>query len=114
MKITLEQIQGAVRGIAAENPGHRYVPPAVNGDGDVQCVYLDPDTREGSCIIGHALLKLGVDADTLEQFDIGYLTALDLPVWGDERARVWADCVQSYQDTGTPWGEAVKAADESL
>lgn len=64
------------------------------------CVYVDPFTNEGSCLLGRALLALGVSVDDL--FDqnmtgIEDLLGIDAPLLGN---------AQGAQDAGFPWGSS--------
>lgn len=88
------------------------------------CLYLAPvfDADDKvtdyvpSCIWGHALLTLGMDAEVLlehnEEFGIG---APDMPrPWTDKLITEAARDAQFAQDSGRPWGEAVKAFERTI
>lgn len=120
--LTLDQIIAEIRTIAAESPYFIYTPP----EGEAACLYVhtDPVTDEviegEGCIVGQALVRLGVDADQLG----GTLTAdsvlRDLekegllttaPTGADESKLSWIRNVQCHQDSGVAWREAVEQAD---
>lgn len=112
MKIDAKEFVDAVRRIASENPDKVYE------ETDEGCVYVeeDPDTGElvGSCLIGCALISIGIPAEDLDLDEteifynlIGRL-GLELPPGVAE----WANFVQRRQDSGQPWGESVRDADK--
>jgi hypothetical protein len=106
MSITLRQIQGAVRQLVEEKPDYVYTMP----DGAIQCLYLDPNTGEGSCLIGQALLALGVRKNEFDERN--WMSAERLPFWDTEETANWARCVQREQDDGKAWGNALEAGEE--
>ncbi|RYH63731.1 MAG: hypothetical protein EON54_07505 [Alcaligenaceae bacterium] len=126
-----EQFVSTVRRLVREKPDFIYQLPEIWSDhlqdfvksGSCMYVELDPESDKlcGSCLLGQALLELGVDVNILYQggdhknnsqsFD--HLAAeLELPL----RAQVieWAATVQRYQDNNRPWGEALRLADEQF
>lgn len=108
MSDTGQKIINEVRLVAAANPDFVYEPPDDEG-----CVYV----RDGepSCLIGHALWRLGyIDAE-LERHREGpnhnwdgapdLLDHLGLHL--DDSESEWVAVVQSRQDDGQPWGHTV-------
>lgn len=100
-----------IRRLVAANPDFVY------DEGDL-CYYVR--NGEGSCLIGQALLNIGVDIDELAQYDgggeYGVSAAKDaLPRLGDFSSEVirWANKVQRGQDDELTWRIALKAADQS-
>ena len=82
------------------------------------CAYLHPDEKGDltvpGCIVGHAMLTLGVSKEFLAEHNTGP-TASDLSHHLEARgiakvtgkARTLLGWVQGLQDDGTPWGVAV-------
>lgn len=70
------------------------------------CVYV----HEGhpSCLVGHILHRHGVDLDVLgnHEFRGAWFLAGDL-AGADAKTRLFLDVVQSSQDGGTTWAQAV-------
>ncbi|OZD23860.1 hypothetical protein CH253_08365 [Rhodococcus sp. 06-156-3C] len=105
----------AVRDEAADSPDYRY--EKVHGG----CVYVANGV--GSCIVGRALLKVGVPVAEVAELDDSEKAEARhaLPQFGLSQLVVeWANRVQSKQDGGVydaqglPWGEAVKEADAGV
>lgn len=101
----------AVRELAAENPNFIYEAPGENRT----CLYVHEG--DGSCLIGQALLRVGVPLNTVAGFDE---TAANLPVAANEAllslgysgaVSEWAGYVQSLQDRRELWAESVALAD---
>ena len=139
-KVTLEQLEAAVREIAAERPDFVYTKqPARQGydcEGS-ECSYVSAgisvDHQGEGCIVGQALMRIGFDKELLAEIQGG--VAQDIrdflahPVFQERfeglsqienlhdprnhRLR-WLSRVQGAQDTGSSWEEAVKEADRAL
>lgn len=99
--------------VAEERPDFVYAPPNDQG----ACVYVHEG--EPSCIVGHVLVRMGVPTEHLD-FDvpdniptaIGLLSRLEetglVDVNSDD---AWVlERAQREQDSGVPWGKAVKMA----
>ncbi len=110
--ITAGQVAWKVNEIATASPDFIYEAP----DG-TQCVYVETDTngnRVGSCVVGRALIALGVaPGDIIEQASsflalnkLGILTAFE----DSHETRYWINRVQADQDEGKPWGVAIASA----
>lgn len=127
-KFTLEELRQKVRGIGNSDPGHVYLPPTDEG-GD-RCSYatsLDRPTQ--GCLVGQGLESLGVPRAFLDLMDhyqngsgISIESALErglLDPWiegGVEETfnfpeRKWLYRVQSAQDGGRMWSQALAHAD---
>lgn len=115
MKIKVSDLWAEVQKVAQENPDFTYPWDDPDYEG---CEYQ----RGGgpSCIVGHGLNRLGVPvADMAELDDEGGVPVDRLPVDFPELLEVDSDealdrlvVVQSAQDVGLPWGEAVRRAKE--
>lgn len=121
MTLTIHNVIGEVRKLAAERPDFNYREqpmehPETRAD---QCsyVYASVGVTEGEgCIIGQALQRLGVSEETLLENDTVFASAflLNLGVTEtDLTSYRWIDRVQSLQDTGKTWGEAVSITDST-
>lgn len=99
-----------------------------------KCCLFGPDGKIPECIVGHAFINVGVevamDADSEPGLDANLVTPDGLVVGHSsdtiemmhfkkiglrqptEKQLRWAFDVQSAQDSGYPWGEAVRSADE--
>lgn len=123
----------AVREIASYSPTYKY--KSVNN----QCLYFkrsDVETTEGrmsfgqpSCIIGWALWSLGYSDEILPggevPYGVGKWSSLINTREFDDFAKFyhmsltkeeknWLVAVQTAQDYGQTWGEAIKRADEEM
>lgn len=130
-KITPKLLKEKVLEVAAEKPDYRY--------GDDFCVYFDAPADEGewydevntdcsqwapSCIMGHALQRIGFNAEDVESHNddsistlltfLGCRTLAKDSVSFSSPTVFWLSKVQGYQDNKHPWGEAVKLADADL
>ncbi|MFF0498492.1 hypothetical protein ACFYU5_18955 [Nocardia aobensis] len=110
--IPMTDIVSEIRRLAAENPDYIY-----QSRGDA-CVYVEPDEAGvlvGSCIVGKALVNLGVNPAELE-WEIGTIPGayhlLRSRVGGASREVWWIDWVQGEQDTGYSWADSVASADQ--
>lgn len=102
MKVTLEQLVAELDKIVDE-VGRDYacVSPSPNGD---VCYY----TWEGkpSCIIGKALVNMGVPPEEFGELE--FMDAVGLPFWADQAAGELASSVQQRQDIGRTWADSVR------
>jgi hypothetical protein len=108
--VPLNDIVTEIRRLAAESPDYVYERPGQS------CVYVEyiGDELIGSCIVGKALVNLGVNpADLLFEEIPGAYNLLRNPVKMAPEQVWWIDTVQGAQDDGTPWAESVAAADET-
>ncbi len=87
-----------------------YAPPVPTG----ACVYWNPVKDQPSCIVGHVLDRMGVKAHRIEALDHndgGGTNAAQIneviPGLFSREASVLLNYIQSAQDHGIAWGEAV-------
>ena len=110
MKFTYHQLLGALEGAVEEMGEHYIYPPSIDGR---QCRYTHGPVGDLSCgcLIGHALYRLGVSPEELNEYDeqdgVGDVAAKDLPYWADWQANALATGVQSRQDDAMEWGRAL-------
>lgn len=110
MSVIGQRLIYAVRDLAEANPLFVYTPPG----GHATCKYVHEG--KGSCIVGQALLNLGlIDIDIEQTVDngaaiAGLLMRLEINLAATERR--WLSVVQVHQDRGAPWVRAVNEADE--
>lgn len=106
--------------LAAEKPDFIYEsdPNAVEA-----CAYLvwDKDEARGSCIMGQALMNLGVDPLELSKYEGADISAVVSALNGGEEPHYhrdpfdfWLSYVQGRQDAGYTWSKAVEFADEMV
>jgi hypothetical protein len=110
-KITLANIRDAVnRAIRLKGADYVYV-----GDDLKRCTYLN-SADQPSCLIGYALIDLGVSWDTLLNHNRNSISTLSIRgvVDIEEDALTWAANVQVLQDRGETWGVAVAGANDCL
>lgn len=93
-----------VKDVAAGYPDHQ---PETVG-----CRYFD-EFGTPSCIVGHALARLGVEPDPfLDDGELNYETPVDELcdfVENDSHwSMEWLKCVQWWQDRGYLWSQAVE------
>lgn len=110
--VDLPAFQALVKQIAAERPTYRYMV-----EGSDSCTYSPNHVNgvDSRCIIGEALHRLGIDDEILEEIDNragqegeDVAAAAVLPKLGfSPEVSSWAQQVQTKQDNGMPWGEAV-------
>ena len=98
-----------IRRVAGENPERVY--------GGMICKYVVGS--QPSCLVGHALMNLGlIDASIVstDKNESGF-RAFEDEKWfkklSDDEI-YWICSAQAEQDAETPWGVAVKAADEAV
>lgn len=115
--IRLADIAAKVRELAAENPEHVYVFPS-----GTACynVWEDEDGElVGSCIVGKALVALGIDPELFIERDVqatsvhNTLRAFEADIdWVYGPDAEWLQNVQAFQDQQLPWGKAIEEADD--
>jgi hypothetical protein len=79
------------------------------------CAYFDPQTKVPSCIVGQVLSYKGVTFDDMAAKDKNVYasagTLIDTAfIKADSETRALLETVQSEQDSGMPWGQAVEEA----
>jgi len=109
--VNVPALVAAVRAIAAEHPDFCY---RHNGDG-TSCLYK-PTPRNGrvtGCLIGEGLRRIGVSTAGLDKRALvgikNLLRRVGLAAQFPEEAS-WLSDVQSNQDRGHTWGDAVRTA----
>lgn len=123
--ITASELKAEVIRVAAEKPDYVYA--LKDPKNSTSCTYQ----RDGepSCIVGHALHRLGVSPDLLVEFDTTYELGMsvgdlfenfpqilddeveDPDEWTEEGPVEFLTRVQIGQDSGIAWGQAVKDAE---
>lgn len=114
--ITLSRLIDVIRQIAATEPNFIY-----NG---AVCSYTPNSRNRCGCIVGEALVLLGVPYEILTMLDADaarYIptqwaaTATKAVLAGLLTAEAldseWVACVQRLQDSGQSWGDAIAHAD---
>lgn len=123
MGIDAKAFVETIRGIAARHPEKVYSLPTEydeesGQDIDRECQYVEYDKHDdlvGSCLLGHALLALGVEPQKLDVVTMGFVDLekkLDLGL--PSAVVTWAVTVQDEQDDFKPWGVAVELADAAV
>ncbi len=114
---TVPEVITEMRKIATERPDFVYVEQPMNEPErrTSGCSYVSASVglSEGEgCIVGQALQRLGFDKAALQPFD-GHVASAALTGLGVTHGEgdYWIDKVQSKQDTGSSWGEAVRLVD---
>ncbi len=122
---TMSHIVHAVRRLAVLYPEATYRQPDEMG----ACMYTVGDVTNGpiqeGCIIGQALIAEGVaeDASNMDTQEVGAPDMLrqlvndshlaqDIAGIDQSTVRQWFGWVQSTQDQGMTWAEAIRAADD--
>lgn len=110
----IKDIIAEIRKIASDSPNTVYGRDIFDS-GDGYCRYVIDG--KGSCIVGRALVSLGIIPERLHEFE--GMKAKDVLV----RLRVsqdhsdqseWVDRVQFHQDHSTSWKDAVEKADRYI
>lgn len=118
--ITYDKALEALNAAVAER-GADFVYPDEERHEGVTCQYRKPDGT-GSCIVGMALILLGVPAEEIPAWGTPGQSSFDLLWELRERGIITFDRaasdlfseVQDRQDCGTPWGQAVTEAVEQV
>lgn len=127
LTVTVEQVTATLKSIVAEKPNYVYEKPVVLDDTVVvveteMCMYIDPGTVTPSCLIGHLMVKLGVQAEALQQYEgIGvsrvfsnFVTLEPHEKYSQEVVVEALAMAQDTQDLGSSWGAAFKMYKEGL
>lgn len=110
----IKEVISEIRKIASLNPETVYSRDIFN-PGEDPCRYIVDG--KGSCIVGRALVNLGITPERLNEFE--GTKARDvifrLAVHTDHSNQTeWVDRVQFHQDANVPWGIAVEKADRYI
>lgn len=117
MKITMSQLWDEVRAVAAENPGYVYGDDPINEDGG-ECAYQRNDAP--SCLVGHAMYRLGIPIEKLAEFDdigsIGLVVQRNPYLFDatDRDKLVAIRLAQIKQDDDSDWEDAVARGEREL
>lgn len=113
-EFTIDQLMNEVRSLAEQNPDFIY-------DGGGRCFYTKSiHSEECGCIIGQAILRLQPNLRPyLEYIEkglipnvCGLLTShFEIDYYQNKKKIDWLACVQSSQDKGICWQNAVHTAD---
>ncbi|AWN04364.1 hypothetical protein PBI_GRAYSON_20 [Rhodococcus phage Grayson] len=107
--IKVSEVAEEVRRLAKASPYFQYEAP---GD---SCKYLEEKDGErvGSCIVGQALVNLGLDKDTISKYEYesAYAVLQETCEVDSMTLLEWVDFVQDEQDAGRPWENCVFLAD---
>lgn len=120
--ITLLQLIEAIRQVAAGEPDFVYD----TADRTASCDYAPNALNRCGCIVGEALALLGVPRERLARLDMMAAGNGQINSWGtrplagvladlvepDALYSYWVILVQTAQDGGRSWAEAVAYADE--
>jgi hypothetical protein len=114
MKLDDKAFEAAVRKRVADNPDTVYQPPSGAGG---MCVYVEKRDNElvGSCLIGCALLDLGVPAEKINYGSSSpgvHDVNLELGLGLSSETLRWAEDAQVSQDQKFSWGESLTLADQ--
>lgn len=112
--MNIKEVISEIRKIASESPTTVYSRDIFN-PGDDPCQYIVDG--KGSCIVGRALVNLGIAPERLDEFEgmkAGDVLA-HLSVGRDHFDQTeWVDRVQFHQDASVPWRIAVEKADRYI
>ena len=118
-KITPKDVLAEVIKVGEAEPDFVYTEqPDVNYDGTCHYLYGNDEGEGRGCIVGQALLNLGIPKERIESFREDYadvflpnVLGLTEPDAGSSEYVTLRNLtyIQYAQDDGTPWGEAVKA-----
>lgn len=121
MLITEERLILTIRIVGATEPDRIYNSVSVDLDG-FGCSYRPNMANKCGCIVGEALIELGVPAEVLQRLDDSRAST----AWTEETAvrlltpylelqalkSPWVFCVQQQQDQRQTWGQAIILADQ--
>jgi len=124
--LTIPAIIAEVRKVAAERPNFVYAeqPERValvermgTINGNLECSYLGAFNVETGaepvgegCIVGQALKRLGVNDGHLRDHEGRSASSVVASLTGNYKGSGWLNLVQSGQDGGLSWAEAVAGA----
>jgi hypothetical protein len=108
-----ELAYAALQEAVAGHEDYVYVAPDSVGEG--ACVYIDPETREVSCLIGKMLVNSGLSVDLLLEGNYTGIT-LSAQIFGiTNRDVIYVLAIaQASQDAGDNWGNALGNAAREL
>jgi hypothetical protein len=112
MTVTAAQIISEIRAVAAEQPGYMYLA--------YHCLYVERsgDVVVPSCIVGHALWRLGVIDEKFyfsSHNDEAVIPTLHmLGIRATRQQLRWLETVQKQQDEGAPCSSTVQTADRKV
>ncbi len=117
-KVTYEDVLAEVIKVGEAEPDFVYTDqPGVDYDGTCHYLYGNGDGDGRGCIVGQALLNLGITEERIKSFREDYadtflpnVLGIDSPGEGSEEYTALKTImhIQFAQDNGEPWGEAVK------
>lgn len=120
-KITYEDVLAEVIKLGEAEPDFVYTDqPGADFDGTCHYLYGNAEGEGRGCIVGQALLNLGVSKERIESFREDYVDLFLPNVLGlafPDRDSPGLKAIQTLtniqyaQDDGKPWGEAVKAGE---
>lgn len=110
-QVTAAEVIAKARELAAARPKHVYLTPS---ESDSVCSYYRDRSGEPGqgCLFGQALALLDI-TDPKEGESI-FSVLLDHGIPCSDSDSEWLTAVQSSQDGGDPWGEAIRLADETI
>ena len=117
-KVTYEDVLAEVIKVGEAEPDFVYTEqPDADYDGTCHYLYGNDEGEGRGCIVGQALLNLGISKERIESFREDYadvflpnvlaLATPDAYSSGYEALKTLT-YIQYAQDSGEPWGEAVK------
>ena len=104
-----ELVVETLRQVAEERPEYVY------DRRDEGCVYVDYETHQPSCLVGHVLVRLGVPAELFLRDPVRNVTGIDVLVAHEalplSRSAIRLLCrAQMAQDEGETWGASLAEA----
>jgi hypothetical protein len=124
-QLVIENLVAKVRELARKRPNNIYQPVQTEPKGYIpsfRCTYLGGTCTDGTvgCLVGQALAAIGFTISRLESVDklpieeaLEKLIARDRELTSKEYDQInWLNAVQTAQDTGKPWCNAVAIADQ--
>jgi hypothetical protein len=113
MDINLERVVETATEVVGERGENYIYEKPINAFGTPVCVYVYES--QPSCLVGHILHRLGVPLETLGEGDRLSFSASDVCMdllagtsFYDTEISAFLDSLQSEQDTGHTWGEALQ------
>lgn len=112
LTFTIDDLVKTVRMIAEKHPDRTYDRAGPHES----CFYHPTPENPYGCVMGAALAELGIETTSptflpLEGKSIGWVLEQLLGEPQEVPGRYWLDRVQSQQDAGATWREAVAYAD---
>lgn len=112
MIITSAQVVAEVRSLAAESPRFVYMTPDDGAGAACKYVQYDDEGNLAGCIVGQALLRLGLPAAEVQEYEGNPASTVVYRLASStDEDLAWLDHVQEHQDSKNPWGESVEYAD---